>query len=65
MSTKPDLSPSELHQSCLEIQAGWSPDERLKRLRADLRPMVKAADGRLVTMAAADYGHHERRGSEP
>ena len=64
MSTKPDLSPSELHQSCLEIQAGWSPDERLRRLRSDERPTVKAADGRLVAMAADGYDAHQRRGKD-
>jgi len=64
MSTKPDPSPNELALACLQIQSHWTPDERLKRLRADLRPMVKAADDRLVSVSAADYGHHERRGSE-
>jgi len=64
MSMKPDPSPEEIAAACLQIQATWSPDERLRRLRFDERPMVKAADDRLVSVSAADYGHHERRGSE-
>ena len=64
MSPKHDPSPAELHQACLLIQSTWTPDEAFKRLRADLRPMVQSADGRLVAMTAADYDRHERRGCD-
>jgi len=66
MSPKHDPSAAELHQACLLIQSTWTPDEAFKRLRADLRPMVQSADGRLVAMAADDYDrHHARIGCEP
>ena len=66
MNTKPDPSPRDLSAACAEIQSGWTPDEAFKRLRADLRPMVQSADGRLVAMAADDYDrHHARIGCEP
>jgi len=64
MNTKPDPSPEEIAAACLQIQSHWTPDERFRRLRADLRPMVRCADDRLVSVSAADYGQHERRGSE-
>jgi len=56
MSTKPhDPSAAELASICLEIQATWTPDEAFKRLRADLRPMVRCADDRLLAVDAVDY----------
>jgi len=65
MSTKPhDPSAAELAQACLQIQSGWTPDEAFKRLRADLRPMVSCADGRLLAMAADGYDAHQRRGKD-
>jgi len=39
----------ELAAACLGIQAEWSAEERLKRLRCDLRPQVMTADGRWQT----------------
>jgi len=63
MSTKPDPSPNELALACLLIQSHWTPDERFRRLRFDERPMVRSADDRLVSVSAADYDEHERRGS--
>jgi len=59
MNTKPDPSPNELHQFCLEIQSGWTPDERLRRLRSDERPMVRCADDRLLAVSADDYAKHQ------
>jgi len=58
MNKKPDPTPRELALACAEIQSHWGADERLRRLRSDERPMVKAADGRLVAMAADDYVTH-------
>ena len=59
MNTKPDPSPRELAQACAEIQSTWSADERLRRLRSDLRPMVSCADGRLLAVSADDYAKHQ------
>ena len=61
-NTTQDPTPSEIAQHCAEIQRGWTPDERRKRLRADWRPMVKAADDRLETMTSGDYDHHLQKG---
>ena len=47
-----DPSPEEIAAACLEIQSGWSDEERL---RADWRQMVRCADGRLV--AVCDYNN--------
>ena len=42
-------TPDKIRQACLLIQSEWSPAEKLRRLRADLRPTVMTADGRAVT----------------
>lgn len=63
MTNPTDPTPEQIHQACQLIQSGWTPDERLKRLRADLRPMVACADGRHVAVTGGDYeGHHMRHG---
>ena len=62
MAATRDPTPAEIAQRCAEIQATWTPDEKLKRLRSDLRPMHMLADGRLSTMDADVYtGHHDAR----
>jgi hypothetical protein len=62
MSTNADPTPDEIAAACLEIQAGWTPDERLRRLRPDLRPTYQRCDGVVETMAASDYDqHHDTR----
>ena len=62
MSTNPDPTPEEIHLACLLIQAGWTEAERLKRLRSDLRPSRRLADGGLQGMDAEDYRiHHDER----
>jgi len=58
MNQTKDPSPNELALACLQIQSGWTPDERLRRLRADERPMVRCADDRMVSVSAADYAKH-------
>lgn len=56
-----DPSREEIAAACLEIQAGWTPEEKLKRLRPDLRPTYRRCDGERETMAAESYQrHHER-----
>jgi len=62
MNTKPDPSAAELALACLQIQSHWGADERFRRLRADERPTVKSADGRLLAMDADDYQTHQERG---
>lgn len=60
MSQSTDPTPREIFERCLEIQRTWSPSERLRRLRVDLRPVVSGADGREHDVDAADYfEHHE------
>ena len=58
-----DPSPSEIAAVCAEIQAGWTERERLKRLRADLRPTFIRCDGVRETMSSSGYErHHAGRG---
>jgi len=65
MNTTRDPTPAEIAAACLLIQLSWTPQERMKRLRADWRPRVKAADGRLCEVSADDYdGHHARDGCD-
>ncbi len=62
MTATKDPTPEEIAQRCAEIQRGWSEQEKLKRLRADLRPTYTRCDGERETMDADVYdGHHERR----
>ena len=57
-----DPTPTEIAAAGLEIQSTWTATERLKRLRADLRPTYTRCDGERETMAADVYDrHHERR----
>ncbi len=57
-----DPTPSEIAAACLEIQAGWTADEKLKRLRVDLRPTYQRCDGERLDMTSATYNrHHEQR----
>lgn len=58
MKTQHDPSPEEIERMCAEIQSTWTPDEKLRRLRADLRPMFKLADGRRETIDATVYEQH-------
>jgi hypothetical protein len=62
MAAKQDPTPEQIAAACLEIQAGWSERERMTRLRADLRPTHRLADGRRETMTSEVYdAHHERQ----
>lgn len=65
MTQSKDPSPEEITRMCAEIQASWSQQERLKRLRVDLRPMVRTADDRLCDVSAEHYEQHlERTGCD-
>jgi hypothetical protein len=62
MATNRDPSPGEIRQICAEIQSTWTAAERMKRLRADLRPHYTRCDGETEEMTADVYnGHHEQR----
>jgi len=58
MKPSHDPSPAEIEAVCREIQAGWTADERLRRLRSDLRPTYRTADGRRETISGVDYETH-------
>ncbi len=51
----PAPTPPQIAAACLQIQSTWSEEVRLRRLRCDLRPVVLAADGRLLPVDAEDY----------
>lgn len=59
-----DPTPEEIRIACAEIRAEWTADEKLRRLRVDLRPTFTVADGRRLEMSDAAYNrHHEGRAS--
>ena len=58
MTARQDPTPEQIAAECLLIQLTWTPAERLRRLRVDLRPMVACADGRHVEVSADDYERH-------
>ena len=63
MAATKDPTPSEIAAACIEIQAGWTAEEKLRRLRSDMRPTFTVADGRRLEMTEAAYnGHHSGRG---
>ena len=58
----PDPTPSEIAAACLEIQSTWTAEEKLRRLRVDLRPCFTLVDGRQQGMDATTYNaHHDAR----
>ena len=61
--TNRDPSPEEIRLECLLIQSEWTPAERLKRLRVDLRPTFTRCDGERLEMTSEAYSrHHSGRG---
>ena len=62
MAATRDPSPEEIEQLTAEIRATWTPAERMKRLRSDLRPTYTRCDGIEEHIDAEDYAdHHEAR----
>ena len=62
MTANPDPSPEQIAELCLQIQSTWSAQERMKRLRVDLRPTYTRCDGESEEMTADVYnGHHSER----
>jgi hypothetical protein len=57
-----DPSPEEISAICREIQAGWSDEERLKRLRPDWRPSFTRCDRIPVEMDLRVYDAHIQEG---
>jgi hypothetical protein len=41
----PDPTPEEIKERCAEIQATWTPAERMRRMRHDYRPLGITAGG--------------------
>jgi hypothetical protein len=44
-AANPIPSPAETQERCAEIQATWTPEERMRRMRHDCRPFGVTADG--------------------
>ena len=62
MAATKDPTPAKIAELCLEIQRGWSEQEKLKRLRVDLRPVFTRCDGERLEMSSSVYdGHHAGR----
>jgi hypothetical protein len=62
MKKNSDPSPEQIEQLTAEIRATWTPAERMKRLRVDLRPHYTRCDGISEDIDAEDYAdHHEAR----
>ena len=60
MKKNSDPTPEQIEQLTAEIRATWTPAERMKRLRVDLRPTYTRCDGEHEVMSPADYErHHE------
>ena len=53
-----DPTPEEIAERCLEIQAEWSPEQRLKRMRVDWRPKYRGVDGERIDMDGDVYEEH-------
>ena len=62
MTATKDPSPEQIAELCLQIQSTWTAQERMKRLRSDLRPTYTRCDGIEEHIDAEDYAdHHEAR----
>jgi hypothetical protein len=53
-----DPPPEEIAAACLQIQSTWTPEERWKRLRVDLRPTYRRCDGVTEDMSPEAYETH-------
>jgi hypothetical protein len=57
-----DPTPEQIAEMCLEIQRGWTDDEKLKRMRVDWRPAFVRCDKVAVEMDLRVYGEHIEQG---
>ena len=55
-----DPTQEEIAAICLEIQAGWTDEERLKRMRIDWRPAFVRCDDQLIDMDLKTYESHHQ-----
>jgi hypothetical protein len=53
-----DPTPEQIAEMCLEIQRGWTDDEKLKRMRVDWRPTFVRCDGQRVELSLDCYDTH-------
>jgi hypothetical protein len=60
-----DPTPEHIREMCLLIQSEWTAEEKLRRLRVDLRPTFTTADGRRLEMTEAAYDRHHEGREEP
>ena len=54
------ITPEVIAAECLLIQSLWSPTERIKRMRVDLRPVYRRADGVIEEVDSEAYWTHLR-----
>ena len=55
-----DPSPEQISERCAEIRQSWTAEEHFRRMRPDMRPEYRLADGEYQEISAADYeAHHE------
>jgi len=63
MSPTPDPTPADIERMTAEIRAEWTAEEKMRRLRPDLRPSFTRCDGEQIEMSAEGYErHHSGRG---
>jgi hypothetical protein len=58
MPVNTDPTPEQIRNECLLIQQTWTPAEKMRRLRPDLRPHYQRCDGETEEMTAANYDRH-------
>lgn len=56
------ITPEVIAAECLKIQAEWTPEIRLRRMRVDMRPVFRRADGVIEEIDSADYESHLENG---
>jgi hypothetical protein len=54
-------TPSEIAEVCREIQAGWTPEERIKRRRVTPSRAADSADVEAIARQALEYSLARRR----
>ena len=54
------ITPEVIAAECLRIQAEWTPEVRMRRMRVDLRPVYRRADGVIEPVESEAYETHLR-----
>lgn len=52
----------EIAAECKRIQASWTPEVRLRRLSADLRPTVRCGDSTMAEVSSESLEAHQANG---